>query len=101
VAACDLPIPVRVDHRFWPLDFMMIRRFRLAHTPSLSDPIWITGFRSDGREQVEDNTHRLGFPVCRRRRDVGQGTDVAGVLVVFESDEVVDGVQEVEATSTA
>jgi hypothetical protein len=64
VALRDSPVPVRVDHHFRLLDLMMIRWFILACTPSLSDPIWITGFRSDGWDQKEEG-YLLGFGLRR------------------------------------
>jgi hypothetical protein len=64
VALYDSPVPVRLDHRFRPLDLMMIRWFILARTPSLSDPIWITGFRSDGWDQKGEG-YLLGLGLWR------------------------------------
>jgi hypothetical protein len=64
VAPCDSPVPVRLDHRVRTLDLMMIRWFILARTPSLSDPIWITGSRSDGWDQKGEG-YLLGLGLRR------------------------------------
>jgi hypothetical protein len=43
-----LPIPVRPDPRFGPLDLKKIERLRSDGTVSLSDLIWPIGSRSNG-----------------------------------------------------
>jgi hypothetical protein len=40
----------------------------LARTDSVSEVIWCVGFRSDGRSDRGNNTHRLGSPERRRWR---------------------------------
>jgi hypothetical protein len=40
----------------------------LARTNSVSEVIWCVGFRSDGRSDRGNNTHRLGSPEHRQRR---------------------------------
>jgi hypothetical protein len=69
----------------------------LARTDSVSEVIWCVGFRSDGRSDKGNNTHRLGFPERRRRRGAAPGMDVVVVPAVPEPRRVHDGVQRDES----
>jgi hypothetical protein len=93
VVSCDWPVPIWVDHRFRPLDLMMIRWFILARTPSLSDPICITGFRSDSWDQKGEG-YLLGLGL--RRVITGehvQGPSSGDALVGSSAGEDMDGGQ--------
>jgi hypothetical protein len=99
VFCSDWPVPLRVDHGFWPSDLKWIEWPRSVNTDSFNDLIWIVRLRSNGAMEGERRSYRLGFRRGRRWRGYGSVVDVAGVLEVPGGDGDQDNDQRVMVES--